>query len=144
MTHRHIVLSILSLACLARATSASTQLIGGDSIGPDSSATDFNGGFPAVEGGTNTIGQPAVEISQSGSSLLDSMRVIVHGEESSATHNLHFSFFDYKLRVWEKADYLAGLNPEIVADLGEPIGITLIQPDASRIVPSEGVRGGFL
>jgi hypothetical protein len=113
----------------------SAELIGDDSIGPDSAATDFNGGFAAVDGGSDTIGQPAVEIGQDGSSLLQSMRVIVHGHESFGSGLLLFNFFNYRLKVWTKADYLSGLNAETVVDLGVPIGVTLIQQDSSHVVP---------
>ena len=119
----------------ARPSSHAAELIGGDSIGPDSSATDFNGGFAAVQGGIDTIGEPAVEIAQDGLSHLDSMRVIVHGVESVSSHDLRFDAFDYKLKLWKKADYLGGLPPLIVADVGEPVGVVLIH-DGKHIVPS--------
>ena len=37
--------------------------------------------------------------------------------------------------MWEKADYLNGLLPSMLIDLGDPTNITLVQPDSNHILP---------
>jgi hypothetical protein len=54
------------------------------------------------------------------------MRIIVHGVETNSNGVLFFDSFNYFLRVWETADYLSGQPAAINADIGDPIGITLV------------------
>lgn len=125
-----------SLFCLPLPCSA-LSIVGGDSIGSDSTLTDHLGGFAAVQDGVNNYGQPAMVFSQDGTSLLRQLRVIVHGSGTSGDEEVRFDQFRYVLLLWRQSDYLAGAPPGIEALLGDPLGVVLEDDAASVTAPRE-------
>jgi hypothetical protein len=111
-----------------------TFFLNGDSIGADSSLTDNEGGFTAVQQGALNLGQPAILVTLNGEELLTEFRVIVFGI-ANAEGALFFDEFDYQLDVWTKADYFAVMAPQLHLQLGQPHNIGLIPNGSTRVVP---------
>ena len=98
----------------------------GDSIGPDNTFTTELGGQEANIDAPDFFAQPAVHITQNGTSLLEELRVIVAATPSTAG-DLNWNSHQYKLGVFRLSDYLAGADPQTVLSLGSvPANITLV------------------
>jgi hypothetical protein len=114
---------------------AAAYYVGGDPIGPNSSATDNTGGFTAVKQNGVNLGQPAMLVSLNGRDVLTEFRAVVFGVPA-ASGSLSFDKFDYRLDVWRSADYFAGLNPQTELALGTPVGLQLVPSGPTRMVPN--------
>ena len=113
-------------ACPETPTPGVECIVEGDSIGPDNTFTTELGGQPAIIDSPDFFGQPAVHITQNGTSLLEELRVIVAATPSTAG-DLNWSSHQYKLGVFRLSDYLAGADPQTVLSLGSvPANITLV------------------
>ena len=130
---RPLLFGLLFCACSGQVF-AST-LINGDSIGPDNSLTNNLGGFGAGRSGADNFGEPAIEVTQSGTTLLDELRVIVFGTPA-VNGNLDFGGFNYVARLWRKSNYLSGADAEREVILGDPYNVSLVQLDPLTTVPS--------
>lgn len=130
------LLIAVSLFCMAPPSHA-LSIVGGESIGPDSTLTDHLGGFAAVQDGDDNYGQPAMVVSQDGTSLLRQLRVVVHGSGAAGSEDIRFDQFHYVLLLWRHSDYLAGEEAAIEAILGDPLGVVLDDPAASITTPME-------
>ena len=116
------------------ASTAHARLLGGDSIGPDSSFTDGTG---AAIGGVNAasnFGQPGVQVSLDGASLLQQMRLIVAGQPSSLTSRLDFSLFRYRVEVFTKDGYLADSDPVVRATV-QPFDVNYVEVTPGTVLP---------
>lgn len=122
-----------------------SSIVGGDTIGIDSTFTNETGGFSSVRDGGMDLGHPAFLASFSGHELLTNLRTIVFGIPS-VNNNLKFDQFDYRFDVWSSEAYFAGADPIFQFDLANPVGLEFISEHSTRTVPnttfgSAGVGG---
>lgn len=116
---RPLILALLACSLHGHSLMATTVVVGGDPIGPDSHLTNNTGGFTAVRTVDEDLGEPAFLVSLDGELFLTELRVVVFGVPSP-TGRLMFNEFDYHLNLWRSDGYFANADPLFTVDLAAP------------------------